>query len=151
MKPTTNLDDILDIKPDFVVLEDSPIVPYVEPSVPIEVPDVNNPEVIDEDFEEVRSNLKTLIEKGSAAAEEMFSIAQQSQNPKAYEALSTMINTMINANKQLMDTHKQAREAKGRIMKSDKPVGDTNVTNNIVFGGSTAELLKMMKQQLAEL
>lgn len=144
----SKIDEILDIKPEFVVVEDNPVVPFVEESLPVEVPDVNNPEIVDEDFEEVRNNLKDLIDKGARAADEMFSIAQQSQNPKAYEALSTMISTMINANKQLMETHKQAREAKGRVVKAETPVGDTNVTNNIVFGGSTAELLKLMKQQL---
>lgn len=95
------------------------------------------------DFETARSNVLTMIEEGMDAMDKLKSIAQQSQHPRAFEVYSTLLNTMLNANKQLLDMQVKIRE----INSADQPMNDKakTVTNNNLFVGSTAELQRMVE------
>lgn len=96
----------------------------------------------DEDFEEARDMMKKVLEVGTTAVEAMAEIANQSQNPQAYEKLGALINSMTSASKTLMDLHK----TKKVIDKVDKenpdlkdPSGPSEVHNHL-YVGSTADL-----------
>lgn len=97
----------------------------------------------DEDFEEARTLVKKVIEIGETAIENMANIAEQSQNPVAYEKLGALINAMTGASKTLMDLHK-SKKAIDKVdqdnpgIKDDaKPAGEVH---NHLYVGSTAEL-----------
>ena len=94
------------------------------------------------DFNMARSNIYEIIQNGSSAMDALLQVAQQSQHPRAYEVLSTLMNTMITANQKLLDLQQQVRE----IQAADEPhnEGAKSVTNNL-FVGSTAELQKMIE------
>ena len=94
------------------------------------------------DFEMARSNIHEIIQNGTFAIEKLAQIADSSQHPRAFEVLSTLMKTMLDANKDLLDIQKKIRE----IDAADTPVNEQakNVTNNL-FVGSTAELQKVIE------
>lgn len=93
----------------------------------------------DDDYEYARHNYYDLIERGNDALEELIEIAKASQNPRAFEVVATLIKTIGEQNRDLVDM-------KLKKTKIDKEDGKTpgNVQNN-VFVGSTAELMKLIK------
>lgn len=97
---------------------------------------------VDADFEFARENLMDVINKGQEALFDLMDVARQSQHPRAYEVLSTMMNTMVGASKDLLDL--QAKKKK--LLEDDPAATPQQVTNNL-FVGSTAELQKYLKQQ----
>ena len=100
----------------------------------------------DKDYAEVRSNLKTLIEKSTEAVDGMLNVAQESDSPRAYEVVSDLIKTAIESNNKLMDLHKKMKEIKEVAKQSEK--NSTNVFNDnrSVFVGNPNELLKLIRQ-----
>ena len=68
----------------------------------------------------------------------MLEIAKQSQQPRAFEVVSTLVKTVSDANKDLLELKNKQKSMKGE---KGKP---KNVTNAL-FVGSTAELQKMIK------
>ena len=62
---------------------------------------------LDNDFEYARGNLYTVIENGSNALTELLQVAQQSQHPRAFEVVATLVRTLSDANIALMDISKK--------------------------------------------
>jgi len=94
------------------------------------------------DFETARSNVITMIDDGMGAMEKLLMIAEQSQHPRAFEVYSTMLNTLLAANKQLLEMQVKIRE----INAADEPNNaHAKTINNNLFVGSTADLQKMIK------
>jgi prophage DNA circulation protein len=95
-----------------------------------------------EDFTFARANVREVVENGTDAIAKLAVIADQSQNPRAFEVLAKLMDTVTNASKQLLDIQQQIRT----IDKADVPQDEqarANVTNNL-FVGSTSELQKML-------
>jgi hypothetical protein len=71
----------------------------------------------------------------------MIELAKNSEHPRTYEVAGQLIKTVSDVAKDLMDLQKKAKE-----LKKDDPDGPRNITtnNNVVFAGSTAELMKML-------
>jgi hypothetical protein len=97
---------------------------------------------VEADFDYARENMMEVINKGQEALYDLMDVARQSQHPRAYEVLATMMNTMVGASKDLLDL--QAKKKK--ILEEDPSASPQQVTNNL-FVGSTAELQKYLKQQ----
>jgi hypothetical protein len=99
---------------------------------------------IDNDFEYARGNMINAIEKGQEALNGILEVAGMSQHPRAYEVAATLVKATVDASKDLMELSKRKKDL-------DKPVegqaggGPNRVTNNM-FVGTTADLLKMLKQ-----
>lgn len=96
-----------------------------------------------EDFTFARANIREVVENCNDAIAKLSTIADQSQNPRAFEVLAKLMDSMVAANKQLLDLQKEIRT----IEKADVPHDDDakkNVTNNL-FVGSTSELQKMIE------
>lgn len=99
---------------------------------------------VDDDYEYARGNMISAIEKGQEALNGILEVAGMSQHPRAYEVAAALVKTTVDASKDLMELAKRKKDL-------DKPVDGSNagpnkVTNNM-FVGSTAELLKALKQQ----
>ncbi len=97
----------------------------------------------DKDYVEVRTNLKCIIEKSQEAIEGIIELAQDSQQPRAYEVVAQLIQSSLEANTKLMDLHRRMKDIKKEEIKNNT----TNVTNNSIYVGSTAELQKLLKKQ----
>lgn len=95
------------------------------------------------DFTTARSNILKLIESGIISFERLTEIAAQSQHPRAFEVLSNMMNTLISANKDLLELQTKIRELNAADGKG--PSAGPQVINNNLFVGSTNELLKTLK------
>ena len=92
-----------------------------------------------DDYEYARRNLYDVIEKGNNALEDIMDVAKQSESPRAYEVVTNLIKTMVDANKDLLQLAKTKKELEAREPEK------AQVTNNNLFVGSSAELLKMIK------
>ncbi len=95
------------------------------------------------DFEMARSNIHEVIQNGVFAMEKLSQIADSSQHPRAFEVLAKLMDTMLQANKDLLSLQKDIRD----IDSKDAPTNENakTVTNNL-FVGSTTELQKVIEQ-----
>ena len=113
----------------------------IEPiPVTTELVEVKDP--VEDDAEFARQNLRDLIEKGNDAADHIISVAKQSDHPRAFEVVAGMLKNLADMNKDLLEVQKR---------KQDLQPKTTNNTQNLnidkaVFVGSTAELLKQLKE-----
>ena len=94
------------------------------------------------DYEYARGSMINAIEKGNEALSDMISVAQQSQQPRAYEVVATLLKTIADTNKDLLELQKRHKD----IENMDGPQTPQTINNNL-FVGSTAELQKLIKQQ----
>jgi hypothetical protein len=104
----------------------NPVTPYVPQTT------------AEEDFDYARDNIKGAIDSGTEALEQLIDIADQSQHPRAYEVISTLINTIVSANKDLLDLSKKKKD----ITAADKKDGPQTINNNLIL--TTADLQKML-------
>jgi len=98
-------------------------------------------EELDNDIKYVRDMMYDTIKNTSDAVEEMLGIAKQSQHPRAFEVVATLLNTQREASKDLLDLHKKKKE-----LKHEDKDGPETINNNL-FVGSTADLLKMIRNK----
>ena len=128
-KLNKNLSEIFDVEP---------IEEKITETLPVVIDD--NPNQIDADADFARSNMRELISNGNKALGELASVANQSESPRAYEVLATMMKNLAEMNKDLLELQKRKREL--------APQSETSKGVSIdkaVFVGSTTELLKMIK------
>ena len=106
-----------------------------------EKPDRLTKNDISKDYEYTRGNLYSIIEKGQEAIDGILELAQESEQPRAYEVAGQLIKSVSDATDKLMDLQKKLKDVEEEKTKT------TNVTNNALFVGSTADLAKLIKQQ----
>ena len=97
----------------------------------------------DNDYEYTRETLYDLIEKGREGIEEMIEVARQSEHPRAYEVLATLIKDTANTSEKLMDLHRKIKSIDQMMLPAPEQ-SSGNTTNNL-FIGSTTELQRMLK------
>lgn len=119
----------------------------VEETLPVETVERNLPAEINDnenlnDIELARANVKNIIELGDDAVKEMVEIAKQSESPRAFEVVSTLMKTLLDANKDYVDISTKKKYAQDET--SGGKQDQANVTNNNLIL-STADLLKMLK------
>jgi hypothetical protein len=96
-------------------------------------------EQLKKDYEYTRGNLYSLIEKGQEAVDGILELAQESDQPRAYEVAGQLIKHVGDVADKLMTLQKDKKS-----VREEKKSGPTNVTNAL-FVGSTADLQKMLK------
>jgi len=126
------LDAVFEVSSEIV--KEAPTAEIVEP------PKLGND--IKDDYEYSRSQLYTLISKGQEAVQGALDLAQQSDHPRAYEVAGQLIKSVGDVTDKLIDLQKKVSEIENP-KKGNQP---QNVTNAL-FGGSTSELAKLLKQQ----
>jgi hypothetical protein len=95
------------------------------------------------DYNLSRRTFRSLIDKGNAAMENLTDLAKESESPRAYEVLATMMRTIADTTKDLYDLQKKTKDLNGEDKKDQ-----SNVTvEKAVFVGSTAELLQRIKEE----
>lgn len=93
------------------------------------------------DYQYARGNMLNILEKGNQALDGMLDVADQSQHPRAYEVVATLIKTLADTNKDLIELAKKTKE----LERMDGVEGPQTINNNL-FVGSTVELQKLLKQ-----
>ena len=92
---------------------------------------------------QIDEDIQGVMTTGEEAMREMLEIAKQSEHPRAFEVVSTLMKTVLDANKDFADISSKKRFVKEEI-NGPKENAQTNVTNNNLIV-STADLLKMIK------
>lgn len=128
---TKSLDDALGLNNLPTVVEDNSLVPITKDEDQVEA-----------DVDTARDNLHDAVSVAQTAVQDMLNIAQQSQHPKAYEALNSLIKTYADISMGLADLQVKKQRLNG---KRGGESNDAQTVNNNLFVGSTAELQKMLE------
>jgi hypothetical protein len=96
----------------------------------------------DADYCKARSNLYNLLSQGQEALQAALEVAKQSEHPRAFEVVGGLVKQLADVNHQLLDLS----EKRNKLSQPSKV--SSNVTNNTLFVGSTAELGKMIKSMM---
>jgi len=132
MKNIPELDKIFDISP------------VDEVDLPTTLPVVSDAQSKqldqEDDYQLARNTLRNLIVKSEDTLDQMIDLAKNSEHPRTYEVAGQLIKTVSDVAKDLMELQKKVKD-----LKKDEPDNIKNITNNnVVFAGSTAELMKML-------
>jgi len=120
-----------------------PIATNVEVVSSTEVVPVKFEDVVETDTEYARRNIRDLIDKGSVAVDNLLQVSKESEHPRAYEVAAGLIKTMADLNKDLLEIQKRKRDLQPQL---DSASNRGKITvENAVFVGSTAELLKQIR------
>lgn len=131
MEKILNLDPQLPDENLPIVINSSELMPVESsPSVDLQIA-----------YEQTKENLEKIIEKGFEAFDDILEVARESEHPRAYEVAAKTMDSLLAANKELLIIHKQMRELTGQ-----KATTSGTHIDNAVFVGSTAELLKALKE-----
>jgi len=131
------LDDVFDVAP----LQQTEIIDQRGDVIIPETSSVD--ENIDYDYEKTRSNLHNLLQQGQDALYHALELAKQAESPKHFEVVSAMIKNLSDINHRLLDLSDKRKRISTHVKKQD--AAPTQVTNNAIFVGSTADLNKMLQ------
>lgn len=120
------LNKVLDITGDLVKKERSKA-----PSVEINTQDLTS------EYEFSQQQYHSLLDKGNDALEELLAVAKESENPRAFEVVTQLLNGLTNTTKELLLLQKTKKEI-------EKETKDPSTVNNSLFIGSTAELQELL-------
>ena len=81
-----------------------------------------------------------MIEKGQEALDRIMEVAEDGQQPRAFEVVSQLIKNVADTTDKLIDL-----QLKMKDLDEEKSKGPSTV-NNALFVGSTAELQKLLKK-----
>jgi hypothetical protein len=133
-KLNANLSEIFDVEPIKEVSKEEilpVVVEYVDP--------------VNADAEFARDNIRELVTQGNQAVNELMLIARDGQHPRAFEVLSGLMKNLADMNKDLLEIQKRKKDL------APKAESQNNLNiDKAVFVGSTAELVKMLKNQKQE-
>ena len=128
------IEEALDVETSIVKNENG-CVKRSDEAVPIK-------DQLKQDYEYTRGQLYNLVEKGQEAVNGILDVAQQSDQPRAYEVAGQLIKHVGDVADKLADLHKKVND-----IENPKQSRNTEVTNNTMFVGSTAELAKFLKSK----
>ena len=131
-----NMEAIFDLPTDTKSMADA--IEESRVTVMNETPSTDND--IDDDYKYARENLKEIIDSAQQSIADLASIASTSESPRAYEVLSTMMKTIVDANKDLLDIHKSVKK-----LKEDNNTSAPQNVTNALYVGSTSDLMNLIK------
>ena len=132
----STLDDVFDVETREVSITPNLTTP---PST-IKVDDVS----VESDAALASKNLKKLIDLGQEAAERAATVVDESEDPRAYDVLSSLLKTMSDMNIQMLDIHEKKKKIKTNV--DQNPSSGGTVNNTSVFVGTTAGLMELLDQ-----
>jgi hypothetical protein len=116
--------------------------------VATKISNMNDPKIenlisdVKKDYDYVRGNMYSIVEKGQEALNSALELAQETDSPRAYEVVGQLIKNVSDSAEKLIELQKKIKD-----IEEVKQSGPTNVTNAL-FVGSTAELSKLLKGKL---
>lgn len=96
-----------------------------------------------DDIERARRNIQNIIDQGDDSLQFLIDLAKQSESPRAYEVVSNMMKTLLDANQDFVDMAMKKKYHKEELEGPKEEVSQTNITNNNLIL-STNELLDML-------
>lgn len=94
---------------------------------------------------EVEENLRKIIDYGAEAVKDLADLAHSSEHPRPYEAMSSLIKSVVDANMALLDVRKTpgAVLQKGKRTNEESPVQ----TKEDIMKASVGDLLNMIDRR----
>lgn len=137
-----SMNEIFDVTPkeNYSVTSDHREMKPMVVETPSNTDSVKLDKDLDKDYEESRQTLKELVKKGNDAIDHLLAIATDTEHPRAFEVVATLIKNTAEANEKLMIMQKSVRDMKN-IKSKDSGVN----VDKAIFVGSTAELNKLLK------
>lgn len=136
MKMDDNLNKLFNIEP----------IPEIKKEDLLPIPTVESVERKEDDFDLARNTMRNLIQKNEVVLTDLVELARNSESPRAFEVAGQLIKTQAEMAKDLMTLHKQKKEVDGERAESQ----NIKTQNNIVFAGSTSDLMKMISAERAK-
>jgi dGTP triphosphohydrolase len=133
---TDNMNDILGIEGE--------LIEYDEEKTPTVIESNGQEKDVEHDYQYVRQNLHDIIDKGSMSLDALLELAKASEHPRAFEVVGQLTKTLVDANKDLIEVQRKIKELKKDTVEKESA---KNVTNNNLFVGSTADLLKALRNK----
>ena len=97
---------------------------------------------IKDDYEYSRDTYYEILENGKESMQLMIEVARESEHPRAFEVLTTMMKNMADVNDKLMDLNKKNKDINQK--EELKQLGST--TNNL-FVGTTTDLQRLIQNE----
>ena len=101
----------------------------------------NKSEDREKDYTYARAQLYDIVEKMQESINEAMEVAAESQHPRAFEVVFNGAKNAADVVDKIADLHKKMDD-----MEKDKPQQAVSQVQNNMFVGSTAELMKMLKE-----
>ena len=98
----------------------------------------------DKDYEYQRAQLYDIVETMSEAVQGALEVAQQSYHPRAYEVVLNGAKATSEVVEKLGDLHRKMKDIE--TIEEVRVQQHGNTTNNVFMSGSTADLMKMLKE-----
>ena len=130
MKEFEKLDKLFDLQP----------LKTREPIATSKTPE-SSEDKTESDFDFSRDTIRELIDKNNSVIDDMISIARSSETARPFEVVGQLVKTQSELAKDLLQIHKQKKEIKAEDPKNIKQ------QNNIVFNGSTSDLMKLINNK----
>ena len=130
-KPFDALDETFDITP-----SEPKELKKVKPIIEISEDDRQK------DYTYARSQLYNIVEKMQESLSDAMDVAQQSEHPRAFEVVFNGAKNAADVVDKLADLHKKMND----LEKDEPKVQATQNVQNNMFVGSTADLMKMLKE-----
>ena len=132
MKPFEALDKTFDVP-------SSEITELKKEAAPIKIS--NSSEDLDKDYQYARGQLYDIVERMQECLQGAMEVAQESDHPRAYEVAFNGAKSAAEVVEKISDLHKKMSD----LNREETKVQQTNVQNNVFMNGTTADLMKMLK------
>ena len=140
MSTNEDLDKTFNIEPDEVEsLEIIEKKPKVKPLVLS-----NKEEDREKDYQYARAQLYNIVEKMQESLDTAMEVAQESEHPRAFEVVFNGAKNAADVVDKINDLHKKMKDMEIEEVKVQQ---NNTTTNNVFMSGSTADLIKMLKEQ----
>ena len=93
----------------------------------------------EDDYQLARQTMRKLLMKSESTLDDLLELSKNSEHPRTYEVAGQFMKTLSDVSKDLMGLQKQVKD-----LKADDPVKIGTQNNNVVFAGSTNELMKLL-------
>ena len=103
----------------------------------------------DKDYDYARAELYDLVEMMKEGLQGALEVAQQSDHPRAYEVFNNGAKNTSEVIEKITDLHKKMKDLE-TIEEVRVQQHNSTTTNNVFMSGSTAELMKMLKESQAQ-
>jgi hypothetical protein len=132
----THMEEVLNNKEQLPAVVEEPLVPEI----------VSTGDDIEDDYNVARSKLNTTLEQTDQALQGMLNVALASDSPRAYEVVGQLLKIKGDAAKDLL----ALQNAKKKLREVEPKKQNIDTQNNIIFSGSTSDLLKALKAEKAK-
>jgi hypothetical protein len=124
----------------------SPVEGEIVPVEEAEVVSGTKSDDREDDYQFARGHLHNIIEKMQETLDGALAVAQESDHPRAFEVAFAGAKHMADVVDKLQDLHAKEKRISEEQSSAGSQVNNGSVTNNVFMTGTTADMIKMLKE-----